>query len=264
MSFNKQTSYDLGQYVAEIYDQTECYADDIELLTSLIGKRTQLRVLEPFCGTGRIAIPLALDGHCVVGMDKSKGMIDRFQFKLQQSFNNISNQVDISEADVIDTPWPASFDLVVLGANCFYELATAAEQEHCIRSAARSLGKNGYVFVDNDHMEGPLDESWQDTGVVSRSLEGTSRDGSRVLTTRETIWFNVEERLARIRRRATVTKPDGGFLEEEFIQQKHPASAAEVSDWLTKHGFTIEKQLGSWKGTPYTEESERAIYWAHI
>jgi SAM-dependent methyltransferase len=264
MSYNKQTPYDLEQYIAEIYDQTESYTDDIDLLRSLIGKKTQLRVLEPFCGTGRLAIPLAIDGHFVVGIDKFKGMIDRFQLKLQQLSKEISNKIDIIEADVIDTPWPIGFDLAVLGANCFYELATAAEQEHCIRSAACSLRKTGYVFVDNDHMEGILDESWRDTGIVSRSLEGTASFVSKVQTTRETVWFEAEQRLARFRRRVTVTKPNGEILEEEFIQQKHPVSAAEVSEWLRKYGFTIEKQLGDRQGLPYTQESERAIFWAHV
>jgi SAM-dependent methyltransferase len=264
MSCNKQEAYDVGQYIAEIYDQTECYTDDIDLLRSLIGKKAPLRVLEPFCGSGRLAIPLAMDGHFVVGIDKSKAMTDRFRFKLQHLSIDISDRVGIMEADVIDTPWPVGFDLVVLGANCFYELATAAEQEHCIRSAARSLNKNGYVFVDNDHMEGQLDVSWQDTGVVSRSLEGTVGDGSKVLTTRQTIWYDVEARLVRFQRRAIVTKPAGEVLKSDFVQQKHPVSAAEVSLWLKKNGFAVEKQLGNWQGSLYTHGSERAIFWAHV
>ena len=52
--------------------------------------------------------------------------------------------------------WPDGFDLVVLGGNCFYELANIEEQEGCIRAAASCSQTRGFLFLDNDHMEGDL------------------------------------------------------------------------------------------------------------
>ena len=54
--------YDLGAHVAQLYDQIIREAEDIGLIRRLIGSRKRLRILEPFCGTGRIPIPLAFDG----------------------------------------------------------------------------------------------------------------------------------------------------------------------------------------------------------
>ena len=60
MSHNKTNMYDIEPHIAEIYDQVEIYHDDVELIRKLIGGRGPLRILEPFCGTGRILIPLAV------------------------------------------------------------------------------------------------------------------------------------------------------------------------------------------------------------
>ena len=64
--------YDIESHIAEIYDQIEMHTDDVTLLRKLIGGRGALRILEPFCGSGRILIPLALDGHHLVGLASTR------------------------------------------------------------------------------------------------------------------------------------------------------------------------------------------------
>ncbi len=58
--------YDLDSHVPEIYDKAETETADVALILRSIGPRTGWHILEPFCGTGRILLPLALDGHTVV------------------------------------------------------------------------------------------------------------------------------------------------------------------------------------------------------
>lgn len=70
--------------------------------------------------------------------------------------------IELKCADVTVETWPTGYDLVILGFNCFYELATAEEQEFCIYQASRACKPGGYIYVDNDHMEGDLDAAWQE------------------------------------------------------------------------------------------------------
>lgn len=70
-------SYDVHPILAEAYDLHETHTTDVELIRRLIGDRKGLRILEPFCGTGRILLPLACDGHEVVGIDISGHMLQR-------------------------------------------------------------------------------------------------------------------------------------------------------------------------------------------
>jgi SAM-dependent methyltransferase len=254
--------YDVEPHIAEIYDQTETYTDDVELIRNLVGERGPLRILEPFCGTGRILIPLALDGHDLVGLDRAKGMLDRARAKIRQLPKGVQRRITLTEADVTSEEWLQGFDLIVLGGNCFYELATPQEQERCVISATASLNSGGHVYVDNDHMEGELDKSWQQLGVSQGFPTGLCSDGTYVESTTETIWWDAPRRLVRFRRRTKVTLPDESIIEKEYIQQKHPVSAVEVQTWLETHGFIIKRMYGDRAGNPYTETSSRAIFWA--
>jgi SAM-dependent methyltransferase len=262
MSINNTNVYDIEAHIAELYDLQETYTDDVELIQQHLSGLGTLTILEPFCGTGRISIPLVLDGHHVVGLDLSHAMLARARQKASDLPEDVQQRIQFIHMDVVAEAWPTGFDLVILGANCFYELATSDEQEYCIKSTAASLKSGGYVFVDNNHMEGELAESWQSIGVVTPGHAETCKDGAYVETSRETVWFDVPNRLARYRRRTIITYPDGRRTEHEAIQQKHPVSCVEVEGWLKKHGFILENTYGDRRGTPYAESSPRAIFWA--
>ena len=119
--------YDVEPHIVEVYDQQETSADDVELLRSLIGNRGPLRILEPFCGTGRIFIPLAGDGHSLVGLDQASGLLNCAHKKSTQLSDEVQCRITLAEADVTTDEWPKDFDLVILGGNCLYELATPEE-----------------------------------------------------------------------------------------------------------------------------------------
>lgn len=262
MSYNATNMHDIEPHVAEIYDQANTYTDDVELIRNLIGARGPLRILEPFCGTGRILIPLAFDGHELAGLDQARGMLARGRAKINRLPREVRERTTLAEADVISEEWPEGFDLAIFGGNCLYELATPQKQEKCIISAAASLNSSGHVFVDNNHMEGDLDKSWQKSGVSQGFPTGTCADGTCIESTRETIWYDAPRRLVRFRRCIKVALPDGSIIKKEYVQQKHPVSTAEVQTWLEVHGFAIERMFGDRAGNPYTETSKREIFWA--
>ena len=263
MSHNQVNMYSIDPHIAEIYDRSENYTDDVDLILRLMQAEAHDRpgawnIFEPFCGTGRILVPLAQAGHRLTGSDQSKMFLESCRRKLHEA----GLQAELIEGDVITDPWPSGFDLLVLGGNCLYELATVEEQEHCIRAAAGALKPGGMLYVDNDHMEGELSERWQDTGLYPGFPSGMCADGVRVESTTQVIWFDAPARLARFQRTTRAIYPDGTINEQTYVQQKHPVSAGEVSGWLKKHGFSIEKCFGSRTGEDYTDSSERAIFWA--
>ncbi len=100
MSYNMTNAYDIEPHIAEIYDQVETYADDVALIRRLIGGRGLLRILEPFCGTGRIPISLALDGHTLVRLDQAKGMLAHARAKIMRLPTEVQRRITLAEADV--------------------------------------------------------------------------------------------------------------------------------------------------------------------
>ncbi len=262
MSINQHNLYDLDTHIAEIYDMQENDTQDIKFLRTLLQGKTRLNILEPFCGTGRLLIPFALDGHSILGMDQSQVMLQFSHKKIIELPDDVQKRIHLQWADVTVENWPIGFDLVVLGFNCFYELATAEEQEFCIYQAAKACKPGGYIYVDNDHMEGELDTAWQDLIHKYVYLSGTCKDGYQVINTRQTIWFDVKRRLAKFDRRYKIKSPEGDIIEHQFTQQKHPVSKVEVQTWLEKHGFNVLEVYGDHLGNPYQQNSLKAIFWA--
>jgi SAM-dependent methyltransferase len=256
-------AYDICSCITEIYDQVETQRDDVNLLLELIGGKKYLRILEPFCGNGRILIPLAQDGHELVGMDKSRPMLESLRKKIQNTPGTVQNRISLKHADVLSEAWPKDFDLVILGSNCLYELATPDQQEKCIRNAHDSLKFNGYLYLDNNHMEGDLDLSWRKSGIKAPAFPtGKCSNGTLVKGSMETIWYNINRRLVRFRRTVEITTPDGETTQKEWVEQKHPPSTVEMKAWLKKYCFSILNLWGGRDRSLYTNESERAVFWA--
>ncbi len=263
MSINQTNMYDVDRHVAEIYDEFETQTDDVQLIRRLARERGRLHILEPFCGTGRILIPLALDGHELAGLDQASTMLDRARAKVTQLPDDVRARITLAQVDVTASPWPGDFDLVLLAGNCFYELASPEEQEGCVAAAAGALRPGGYVYVDNDHMEGVLDEGWRQPGEKTTAFPTrTCADGTSVYGTVETIWSDAPKRLVRFRRTVVITMPNGRTTSKEWVMQKHPVSMGEVKTWLEKHGFLIERTFGDHADNAYIPESPRAIFWA--
>ena len=255
--------YDIEPHIAEIYDQQENYTNDVELIRNLIGTRESLLILEPFCGTGRILIPLVTDGHHAVGLDQAKVMLDFARQKISQLPNVVQDRITLTKANVVNEVWPIGFDLVILGGNCLYELATAEEQKKCLLRASRSVNPGGYIYLDNNHMEGTLKESWQQLDMDEKAFPtGTCENGTRIQTERERIWFDIPGRVVRYRRRTKIVFTDGNIKTEEYTIQCHPPSKIEIENWLENYGFVVEQIFGDRAGNLYEETSNRAIFWA--
>ena len=100
MSINQLNLYDFDIHIAEIYDMQENNTQDVKFLINLLHGKTRLNILEPFCGTGRFVIPLALDGHSILGIDQSQAMLQLAHKKINELPENLQNRIQLECADV--------------------------------------------------------------------------------------------------------------------------------------------------------------------
>ena len=257
--------YSADVHIAEIYDRIETQTDDVELIRHLIGSRNGLNVFEPFCGTGRIAIPLARDGHHLTVLDESDGMLERLRQKLQAQPQGVRDRIRIVRSHVFAAPWPAELDLVLLGGNCFYEVNSSDEQRALIHRAAAALATGGHVFIDNDdHQSSELSPKWRTPpGRPQRAFpSGTCEDGTRLEATTETAWYDVPCRLVHYIRRLRVSYTDGRTDQREWRETCRPVVMAEILDWLATAGLSVEQTFGDRTAAPYGPSSPRAVIWA--
>ncbi|HIJ66191.1 MAG TPA: class I SAM-dependent methyltransferase [Candidatus Hydrogenedentes bacterium] len=112
------------------------------------------RTLELGCGTGRIAIPIAMSGGDVTGLDNSGPMLERCRAKLR-AVGKTAGALRLVQADMTDFDLGEQFDLIVMPYRTFMHLMTPAAQRRCLETARRHLQRDG-VFMLNMWVPKPL------------------------------------------------------------------------------------------------------------
>jgi ubiquinone/menaquinone biosynthesis C-methylase UbiE len=91
---------DAARAIARLYD-LDLSEDpgDVELYLAL-ARRTGGPIVELAVGSCRIAVPLAEDGHRVVGVDIDEAMLDRGRARVREAGKAIEERIDLIQADM--------------------------------------------------------------------------------------------------------------------------------------------------------------------
>jgi len=105
------------------------------------------RILELGAGSGRVTIPLARDGHTVVGIDQSAAMLDKLRTRIAALPASVAKRVTAVAGDLrgFRVPGPR-FPLAIAAFNVLEHLYTRGEIDACLRTVAAHLEPDG-VFV---------------------------------------------------------------------------------------------------------------------
>ena len=149
-----------GQSFADIYDawypadhSTQAAVEYLSLLASeVLSESVSGESVLAEAGPGRLALPLALAGNQIHGMDSSAAMLEQLQKKPGAA------NIKLVLGDVADPEaWPEGpFELVVAAFNLLFNLSQEAAQAALFRSAAQALSENGR-FVVEAFIPAPLD-----------------------------------------------------------------------------------------------------------
>ena len=105
-------------------------------------------ILELGVGTGRIAWALAAANYHVVGVDRSKRMLDRAKRKGHDHAEAVRRRVDLIEADITAFDLDQTFSLVLIPFSTFQHLTTPEQQRACLDCIHRHVGTSSRVILD--------------------------------------------------------------------------------------------------------------------
>ncbi|MCL7377723.1 class I SAM-dependent methyltransferase [Streptomyces sp. 35G-GA-8] len=135
-----------GERVAAVYDDSSeemfepsVVAETVDVLTELADGGP---ALELGIGTGRVALPLALRGVPVHGIDMSRAMVARLGAKPG------GDAIGVTIGDFATTRVAGTFSVVYLVFNTIMNLTTQAAQVACFRNAAAQLAPGGCFVIE--------------------------------------------------------------------------------------------------------------------
>ena len=250
--------------LAEFYDAE--YADhamlkqDVGFFLSHAGP-DPLDILEIGCGTGRAAMPIATEGHRVVGFDVDEAMLEIARARRDEAGLD-ERQLDFVLADATEPGWSSKlgrrrFDVCCCLFNTFLALSTPPGQETCLLEARRLLRPGGRLWLDvfNPNLEliagsiGGADEleptlfALPDGRSIMRLTKlkaATVRQVTQV--TFEYQWFERGRKKRRSRR-----------FEMAWIMPR------ELERLLRLCGFRVEQVWGDYDGSDLRDSSPRQI-----
>ena len=132
--------------IAHLYDPwSASVTEDIDFYASLAVDAGS-PVVELGVGTGRIAVPTALAGIQVIGVDRSAGMLHVCRDAAERA--GVAGLLDLREGDLRAPPVTERVRLVTCPFRAYLHLTTAEDRLQALRAAHRLLVPGGRLVFD--------------------------------------------------------------------------------------------------------------------
>lgn len=240
----------LAARLAELYelDYREL-SHDLDFYRAM-AKRTGGPILELGCGTGRVAIPLAQDGHRVIGLDASAAQLDIARRKADEA--NV--QLQLILGDMRDFALTEPFRLIIVPFASFLILsyddrfaALARVREHLTRDGVFVLD----VFQpDPDRIaaqQGAVVQEWSRIDIATGNT--VVKSSSSIADVDGATFTNIYDEI------------DGAGNIRRYVRtaRLHYLYRRELELLLAATGFTVEAVYGSYDLEPAAATSPRLI-----
>ncbi|RRR66442.1 MAG: class I SAM-dependent methyltransferase [Candidatus Viridilinea halotolerans] len=229
------------------------YHDDLPLYREL-ARRTDGPLLELMCGTGRVLLPLAAEGHTLTGVDISPAMLGIAQARLDKA--GLAAQVSLLEGDVRSLSLPANhFALAFVAVNSFMHLETVRDQLACLSNVRRALTRRGLLVLDLFSPD-PRDLLHEDNRLIlDREY---ALDGNHVQKF-VAIDSDLASQLSRVTYIYDETSPTGQLTRRTMHFNLRWLYRFELEHLLARAGFSLRNLYGSYDLDEYTTGSPRLI-----
>jgi SAM-dependent methyltransferase len=237
----------------ETYDLVDAgYADDRQLIEQW-ARTLGGPLLDLACGTGRMAVPLALQGYQVTGVDITPEMVDRARQKAQR----LRAAVDWVVADARSFRLGRRFAFVFMLENAFQFFLTRADHEALFACVREHLLPEGCFLFETRN---PTERNLRHTRREEPQRFTTPDGGLLVIT--EVQEYDPLTQIQHYANQYEWFAPGGQQAERSQI--KHTALRyvfpQEMEALLFYNGLRVRTCYGGWNQEPLTAASRSMIY----
>ncbi len=216
-------------------------------------------VLDLGAATGRVAIPLARDGHEVWALDRSPEMLAELGRRLEGEPPEVAARVRPVAGDIADLRLDGRFRLVIAAMNTLQVLTEPADRVACLRGVRAHLAEGGELVFEVGY---PDPDEIVATMGVERS-NGHYRDGAGGPLLLHSGWYDGWDPGTRtLDFTLRVEEHRAGARPREYLRRHrvHLFSPDEVQELLARAGLEPVEVASDFAGTPLAPSAERQVY----
>jgi SAM-dependent methyltransferase len=244
--------YDL---IAPFYDSEHAQFDEDLDLYRNFAELCSGSLLELACGSGRLLLPLAREGHTLTGVDTSERMLALAQARLQEE--NIASRVTLIQQDMCTLRLPQKYSLAFIALGSFAHLTTRKAQQQALASVRAHVTKGGTFIVDISNTDARYME--QMSGQLL--LQGTwQRDDGSLLTHMVSPASSHTQHLLELTHFYDQHVQGGPINRTLVTTHLYLFERSEMELLLEQAGFVVKDVYGDYDLGPFTLESQRMIF----
>ncbi len=242
-------------YDAENADKT----DDLQLYSEL-AEENKGDILDVGCGTGRVLIHLAQQGHQVHGIDNDRAMLDRLERNLEQTAL-LDDKISAIHADVLKHEYQSRFALILLTYNVMMHFHEQDRQIALLSKLRRWLADDGLLVIDLPNA-GPAFAS-PDTEAPALERTFLDPETGHMIMLQSVSFIDRARQLLHVDWIYDIIDGDGSVKRLFAPHRLRYFFLAELKLLLQRCGLGLAAVYGDTGREDYTSESERMIVFAN-
>lgn len=245
------TEYKVGEliYDANIYDGLNTFLSDLQFYKNWMPKDINTEILELCCGSGRLTIPLAMDGFKISGVDNSNSMLEQAKIKAK----NEKLEITFIEADIRNLDLTNKYDLIFIPFNSIHHLYENQDLFNTFKVVKKHLKDDGLFIFDcyNPNIQ-YITEAEK---VKNKIAEYATTDGRNVMI-EQTMKYESKTQINRIEWHY--------FINEAFHSKQNLDMRMyfpqELDTYVKWSGFNILHKFGNFNEDEFENNSEKQIF----
>ncbi|WP_394751031.1 class I SAM-dependent methyltransferase [Spongiimicrobium salis] len=244
-------NYKVGNliYDAHIYDGLNTDLADLDFYKRWLPESKDAHILELCCGTGRLTIPIAREGHKISGVDYTPSMLEQAKTKALEE----GLEIPFIEADICNLKLSEKYDLIFIPFNSIHHLYENKDLFKAFQVVKNHLKEGGLFLFDcfNPDIRFLVEAEKEQSEIAKYTTE----DG-RKIAIKQTMQYESNTQINRI---AWHYHINGVFdsIQNLDMRMYFPQ---ELDAYLQWQGFTILHKFGSFEEDAFNDQSGKQIF----
>lgn len=246
------SDYDL---IAPFYDiEHQHFDEDLDMYRNF-AELTMGPLLELACGSGRLLLPLAKDGHELVGVDTSSPMLDRARERAQAT--GVASRITLAQQDICALRLLQKFSFAFIALGSFAHITTRKGQQQALAAIRNHLTTGASFIIDIantdlrhlEHAAGQLlhQGTWtREDGVLLTHFISPATSSTRHILELTHFYDQYSQ--------------GGPLTRTTATMHLYIFEHGEMELLLAQAGFTIKEVFGDYDLSPYKLESPRMVF----